>query len=83
MTVTTATCPGCGAVITLQEIPDKPGRLQGCCGCNNGRPVLEMDAPKIEKRRVKKETEKDEQESSVLDGGNGEDDSGGAVSEVP
>jgi hypothetical protein len=82
----TTTCPGCGAAINLEEIPGKPRRLQGRCGCNGGRPVIEMNAPKatpVIEKKTKKEIKKDEQAESIVDGDNGADGSGGAVYQVP
>ena len=77
---TTTTCPGCGTVLALEEIPGKPGRLQGRCRCNSGRPVIEMPVPVVEKR--KKEKRRDEGED-ILDGSYREDDSSEAVHEIP
>ena len=67
--VTTTNCPGCGAVLTLAEIPGKPGRLQGSCGCNKGRPVIEMNVPKV---APKKATPKKKARKGKGEEGNGE-----------
>jgi hypothetical protein len=75
--MTTTTCPGCGEVINLVEVPGKPGRLQGFCGCNKGRAVIEMDKPKVRRRKGRKD------EPSILDGDNGTDGGIGAIPEVP
>lgn len=42
----TAQCPRCGRKIDLKPCPNKPGRVEGHCGCNPFGPVIETDETK-------------------------------------